>query len=99
MRAAAGEPPLQPDYSASAEGDFGKRWKSSGAAVAARDAHRPTLDVGMFRTILADMAKQERTAAEIALERIEKARRTGARELDLSELGLTTLPPEIGSLA
>jgi Leucine-rich repeat (LRR) protein len=43
-------------------------------------------------------AQDEPTPYEIALQRIEEARVSGATELDLSELGLTELPPEIGSL-
>jgi hypothetical protein len=41
---------------------------------------------------------QEKTGYEIALERIEAARVSGATQLDLSGLGLTALPPEIGQL-
>ena len=36
---------------------------------------------------------------EIALERIKEAKRTDAISLDLSNLGLETLPPEIGKLS
>jgi small GTP-binding protein len=47
-----------------------------------------------------DQAEQERnkTAFEIARERIEEARRTGAERLDLEDLNLTELPEEIGCL-
>src|SRR5688572_27352583 len=38
------------------------------------------------------------TPYEIALQRIEEAEASGATELDLSNLGLTELPPEIGNL-
>ena len=38
------------------------------------------------------------TPEEIAKERIEEARRTGATYLSLSGLNLTRLPPEIGQL-
>lgn len=38
------------------------------------------------------------TPYEIALQRIEETRVSGATELDLSRLGLTELPPEIGRL-
>jgi hypothetical protein len=44
------------------------------------------------------LAAQEKTGYEIALERIEKARASGATVLDLSKLGLAELPPEIGLL-
>jgi len=45
------------------------------------------------------MSKKDKTSPEAkALKRIKKAARTGATELDLSELGLTSLPPEIGGL-
>ena len=39
-----------------------------------------------------------RLPEDIALERIEEAKRHRSRELDLSHLGLETLPPEIGRL-
>jgi hypothetical protein len=39
------------------------------------------------------------TPEEIALQRIRAAAEHGATELDLSRLGLTALPPEIGGLA
>ncbi len=47
-----------------------------------------------------DQAEQERnkTAFEIARERIEESRRTGAERLDLADLSLTELPEEIGGL-
>ena len=41
---------------------------------------------------------QDKTPEQKALERIEEARRTGSTYLDLSELGLTALPPVITSL-
>ncbi len=40
----------------------------------------------------------EKSPQEIAEERIEEARRTGASELDLRTLGLTALPESIGTL-
>ena len=40
----------------------------------------------------------ERSPETIAEERIEAARKSGARKLDLSELGLTALPEAIGNL-
>jgi internalin A len=43
-------------------------------------------------------AAQEQTPYEIALQRIEEARLSGAMELDLSGLGLTELPPELWQL-
>jgi internalin A len=43
-------------------------------------------------------AQDEPTPYEIALQRIEEARQSGAIELDLSRLGLSELPPEIGQL-
>jgi hypothetical protein len=39
------------------------------------------------------------TPEEIALTRIRDAAENGDTELDLSNLGLTALPPEIGGLA
>jgi hypothetical protein len=44
-------------------------------------------------------AQENQTPYEIALQRIEEAEESGATELDLSVLGLTTLPPEIGNLS
>jgi len=38
------------------------------------------------------------TPEQIALERIRQAADSGAESLDLSTLGLTSLPPEIGQL-
>ena len=38
------------------------------------------------------------TPEEIALERIRQAAESGAKSLDLSHLGLTSLPPGIGQL-
>src|SRR5690349_17444429 len=43
-------------------------------------------------------AQDEQNPYEIALERIRKAEASGATFLDLSRLGLTELPPEIGRL-
>jgi Leucine-rich repeat (LRR) protein len=43
-------------------------------------------------------AQNEQTPYEIALQRIEEARVSGATELDLGSFGLSTLPPEIGVL-
>jgi len=40
----------------------------------------------------------EKSGYEIALERIEEARLTGATRLEFNNLGLTELPPEIGQL-
>jgi hypothetical protein len=42
--------------------------------------------------------EEEQTPYEIALQRIEEARVSGADVLNLNGLGLTELPPEIGSL-
>lgn len=42
---------------------------------------------------------QSDNAYQEALQRIEEAAATGASELDLSGLGLESLPPEIGQLA
>ena len=42
--------------------------------------------------------EEDRTPYEIALQRIEEARITGAEELDLSNLDLKEVPPEIGQL-
>jgi hypothetical protein len=39
------------------------------------------------------------TPEEIALTHIREVAERGATELDLSRLGLTALPPEIGGLA
>jgi internalin A len=44
-------------------------------------------------------AQDEQDAYEIALQRIEEARVSGVTELDLSNLALTELPPEIGNLS
>ena len=44
------------------------------------------------------MTEEQQRAYNKALERIEDCRRTGASVLDLCELGLTRLPPEIGQL-
>ena len=44
------------------------------------------------------MAKQVESPYDLALREIESARKTGQTELNLSDIGLTTLPPEIGKL-
>jgi hypothetical protein len=44
-------------------------------------------------------AQDNPTSYEIALARIEEARQTSSPNLDLSNLGLNDLPPEIGQLA
>jgi Leucine Rich Repeat (LRR) protein len=51
-----------------------------------------------FIWILPLQAQDDPNAYEIALQRIEEARLSGATELDLSYLGLTEIPPEIGQL-
>jgi internalin A len=43
-------------------------------------------------------AQDEPSPYDIALQRIEEARHNNARELNLGEIGLTELPPEIGQL-
>ncbi|GAB5493666.1 MAG: hypothetical protein Phog2KO_38810 [Phototrophicaceae bacterium] len=48
---------------------------------------------------ISPISAQEQTPYDIALARILEAEASGATELDLSELGLTELPPEIGNLA
>lgn len=44
------------------------------------------------------MTPEEQAAYDTALERIEECRRTNLTSLDLSRLGLTRVPPEIGQL-
>ncbi len=44
------------------------------------------------------METMSQTPEDIALERIRKAAKSGAESLDLYELGLTSLPPEVGQL-
>src|SRR5687767_14645801 len=43
-------------------------------------------------------AQDNPTPYDIALQRIQEAAATGATDLDLSDSGLTELPPEIGQL-
>ncbi|HEV7403596.1 MAG TPA: COR domain-containing protein [Chthoniobacteraceae bacterium] len=45
------------------------------------------------------MTQEEQQAYDKALERIERCRCAGATELDLSSLGLTRVPPELGQLS
>ena len=45
------------------------------------------------------MANTPEEAYQIALEKIREARKTGAKELHFSRLGLVNLPPEIGQLS
>jgi Leucine-rich repeat (LRR) protein len=49
-------------------------------------------------TAVAYLQAQTQTPEEVALERIEAAAASEATELNLSDLGLTELPPEIGQL-
>jgi Leucine-rich repeat (LRR) protein len=51
-----------------------------------------------FIWILPLQAQDNFTPYEIALQRIEEARISGATRLDLAYLGLSELPPEIGQL-
>jgi Leucine-rich repeat (LRR) protein len=52
----------------------------------------------LLLTLGSFVAAQEATPSEIALERIEAALQNGTTRLNLSGLGLTELPPEIGQL-
>lgn len=49
-------------------------------------------------SISVNLAQDYSTGYEIALERIAATAKSGAVELELSELNLNTLPPEIGDL-
>src|SRR5688572_27449159 len=55
----------------------------------------------IFSIFLVPIQAQDeaQTPYEIALQRIEEARVSGATRLSLSELGLRELPPEIGQLS
>jgi internalin A len=61
---------------------------------------RKTLSLLLLALLLCSTvtAQDSQTAYEIALEMIREAEASGARELDLSDLELETVPPEIGAL-
>lgn len=59
--------------------------------------HRLLISV-LFLCLLMSTAHAQQTPYNIALDRIEVAKETPVVELDLSGLGLTELPPEIGNL-
>lgn len=56
------------------------------------------LILSLILTSTSLISAQEQTPYDIALERILEAEASGATELDLSELGLTDLPPQVWSL-
>jgi Leucine-rich repeat (LRR) protein len=56
------------------------------------------LAILLFLCLPSIAQEDEQTPYEIALQRIQEAEVSGATVLDLSGLGLTELPPEIGSL-